>query len=908
MARAGWTGYNAEMGSIPEAKHGVELDGWLRRGGRVAAASDRAARAILAEYHRNRRREGLTAWTAPDVHSWQSFARQEWEQRRLESSAIPDGRLVLNPTQEQALWTGIIRASGHGAGLLDGPLRRLAALCVEAHSLLCACAPRLLEPAARRTWQQDAEVFSGWLEVFDAECRAKKLVSEQRIAGEITSLLREERIVRPGLMLTGFDRMTPAQQSLFDAWGGWSFASSGERATEIRSYATPDTGSELAACARWCGQQLQTAPESRLLVITQEIADRRGEIERAFLRERVPHEFSLGVPLATVGIVRCAALLLRWLDSALDEHEIDWLCSAPYTGSAHELAALEAWHRALRRRNLERTQWTLEAFLSLKTGARLPETWVERMRTARERMRAEARSARRPMEWAELVPELLKDAGWRSVEGSASSDYQATRRWEQALAVCGSLGFDGRRMTWREFLTELQQTLDETLFAPESEEAPVLIAGPAESAGLTADALWFLGADQDSWPARGSLHPLLPLEVQRAAKMPHATAQQDRELAQAMTERLLRSATTVRFSHARLKEGVETRASRIIAELAGASEPLPAELAEQIWPQPRTIRVVDDVLISLRAEADGEAVAGGSNVLTAQSLCPFQAFAQGRLDAERWEAAQAGLTALVRGNLLHEAMSRVWGEPANGGIRTLDELKALPDLTAFVAMHVSEAMRTRLPAGARERMPARYLELEELRLTRLVTEWLQYEAARVDFTVEETELKHEVAVAGLRLRVRMDRVDRLNDGSLLVIDYKTGNVTPRQWELPRPEDVQLPLYAGFALPQGSNPGGLVFAQMRAGEMAFAGRVKDANSTLDAALTKRSGLVSNPLTGEQIDAWREKIEALARDFLAGRADVDPREIPDTCDKCGLHTLCRIHETAQFAAEEGSDEIL
>jgi hypothetical protein len=55
--------------------------------------------------------------------------------------------------------------------------------------------------------------------------------------------------------------------------------------------------------------------------------------------------------------------------------------------------------------------------------------------------------------------------------------------------------------------------------------------------------------------------------------------------------------------------------------------------------------------------------------------------------------------------------------------------------------------------------------------------------------------------------LRLDRIDRLNDGSLLVIDYKTGDVSPKSWDLPRPDDVQLPLYAGFALdPRKRSPG------------------------------------------------------------------------------------------------------
>ena len=54
--------------------------------------------------------------------------------------------------------------------------------------------------------------------------------------------------------------------------------------------------------------------------------------------------------------------------------------------------------------------------------------------------------------------------------------------------------------------------------------------------------IWFLGADEDAWPAGGSTHPLLPLEVQREDGMPHATPQLDWDLAEAVTARLLASA------------------------------------------------------------------------------------------------------------------------------------------------------------------------------------------------------------------------------------------------------------------------------------------------------------------------------------------------------------------------------
>jgi len=211
----------------------------------------------------------------------------------------------------------------------------------------------------------------------------------------------------------------------------------------------------------------------------------------------------------------------------------------------------------------------------------------------------------------------------------------------------------------------------------------------------------------------------------------------------------------------------------------------------------------------------------------------------------------------------------------------------------------------------REQMPRRYLELEELQLIRLVTEWLQYEAARIAFEVADTEVKRPAHIAGLSFDLRLDRLDRLNDGSLLVIDYKSGNVSPNAWVPPRPDDVQLPLYAGFALESEEVLGGLVFAQVRTGEMKFAGHVGDASATLFTDLKGTNPLVRNSLTAEQLLDWRDCIEQLAIDFIEGKAEVDPSEYPKTCEHCGLQTLCRIQENpelrkADVGSEVGEDE--
>jgi ATP-dependent helicase/DNAse subunit B len=287
--------------------------------------------------------------------------------------------------------------------------------------------------------------------------------------------------------------------------------------------------------------------------------------------------------------------------------------------------------------------------------------------------------------------------------------------------------------------------------------------------------------------------------------------------------------------------------------------------------------------------------------LTAQSQCPFKAFATARLAAQDWQPAEACLTPSQRGNLLHEVLHAVWAGPPDG-IRTHAELLNRKDREAFVTGHVQRVFAQKLPFHLRDRMPRRYLELEAQRLIRLVAAWLEYEAARLPFEVVETEAKRTVQIAGLAFDLRLDRIDCLNDETQLVIDYKSGAVSPSDWELPRPDDVQLPLYAGFGIDPGKELGGLVFAKIRAGDMKFAGQVGDAAATLFAGLKGFNPLVRNPLTAEQLLGWRDCIRQLAKDFLDGKAEVDPTDAPKTCEHCGLQSLCRIQERAPLDEDE------
>ena len=211
--------------------------------------------------------------------------------------------------------------------------------------------------------------------------------------------------------------------------------------------------------------------------------------------------------------------------------------------------------------------------MRLGVAARL---WVERVTQAQRLLAGFARRTQSPLDWAELIPRLLEELHFAGARPLTSAEYQALRRWQQAVESCGSLGFDGRRIGWRDFLSQLGRALDETLFAPESRDAPIQIAGPAESAGLTADAVWFLGADEDAWPPAARRIRCCRSRFSAKPECPTPRRSSIGSWPQPITNRLLASAPEVHFSYARQNEAAEARPSRLIAQFAGEARELAA--------------------------------------------------------------------------------------------------------------------------------------------------------------------------------------------------------------------------------------------------------------------------------------------------------------------------------------------
>ena len=291
-----------------------------------------------------------------------------------------------------------------------------------------------------------------------------------------------------------------------------------------------------------CGCSVSWRPprqqgDSRIAVVVPSVSGVRPEIERIFrqilapeavaIGERdspLPFEFSLGVPLADVPMARGALLLLRWMNDPLLQDQVSWLLLSGFLCEQQdELLPIADFDVKLRRQAMRQPEQDLDTFLQ---SANPPEKLRRRLQAARRLLPQDG--SLNFAQWVHVAEQMLEAVHWPGAHVLQSEDFQVQARWSQLLDSVAALAFDGRKVGYAEFLEVLEQQAEQTIFAPESRDAPVQILGPLEAAGLTFDALWFLGADDANWPAVARPHPFLTRVS--AAQTQHAARGQHRGL------------------------------------------------------------------------------------------------------------------------------------------------------------------------------------------------------------------------------------------------------------------------------------------------------------------------------------------------------------------------------------------
>jgi probable DNA repair protein len=901
-------------------------------------------------------RSGVAVAAAAPVLAQGDWLEQLWRQlqfRGVEQAGDPqaEGCWVLSAAQELCLWEEAVRASGLPL-LRPGQAAEQAA---AAYRVLAAWRQLPLGAELRAEFEHnpDSRAFVDWLERFDQLCAERGCIASAQRDLRVAAAASRGALVLPERVLgIGFDDLPPLQRAVLQAVPEFVELALPDRQRSAVCVGADTLEEQLQAAALWVQQQLQRDPAGPFAIVVPDLAQQRSVVERALLevlapealapatpRQLPPLNFSAGEPLAQTPLVRSALQLLELAQPHQERQALLELLQAPFhcgaepdadesgsepAGSERIAAALAAVCE-LRSQRIGAAQLRQLADAIAQRG----DGWAFAVALQRlaERVRRDRWASGRyaAAQWVEVFREILELFGWPGRRTLDSVEFQQHEQWQQALLQFAQLdrvldgplaGNQRGALDFSAALQRLRQTLQAQVFQPQTPDLPVQVLGVLEAAGLQFKGLWLCDMGDDRWPPAPAPQPLIPRDLQRRLRMPRCDAQREFDIAARLGRSLLANAEQVVVSYQREREEVERAPSPLFqqlpqGDLAGLLGGGLAELAplwQDMQRQRRRFALEEFAPGPAPALSEGEAARGGSGLFKAQGDCPFQAFARLRLRAEPLPEPVVGLDGAERGNLLHAALEWLWRELGDhAALLALDGAQQAALVGQAAAQAVAQLQQ--LPQVA-ARLEPRFAALEQRRLAQLLDAWLEVERERGAFSVAALEQKKEVAFAGLRLRLRVDRIDRLPDGGLLLIDYKTkrANCAPDEWLGERPDEPQLPLYS-ILWEEADEPAeiaGIAFAQVRLENPRVIGVGDEPVAGKELQPVARLGDTA-PDWRELKLQWRAVLENLAAEFIDGCAAVSPKK-PAVCTYCALAPVCRIghQDAAEFAVEAEAND--
>ncbi len=863
----------------------------------------RLARSLAREHALAQSNAGQTAWLPSPIATFSTWVAQLREQYLL---LADDDRIPISAQQAQVIWQDLIEddvfiGEPQVASLALGAWRTL-------HEYRLP-APEQWPPLAL---SEDNRRFQAWCVAYDSVCRKRGLLDEWHFASALPEFLTSGQVEAPrSIELVGFDLpLTPLKEAIIAACqsagtrvtraeadaGGHA-----EQALEVLECRTADD--ELFAAAHWARQRLEEDASQSIAIVVTDLAGRVDRVERIFRQvmdppgfclkqnDAEPWHLSLGKPLADWPLIADALSILALNTYRMTQPQLGQLLRSPYFAGSDEeaLQRQQALTRLIRFAPYELTTneigWALQQHQADLLMQQL-EAW--------QGVKREAADNLWPSQWTGQWQAELSSIGFASGRGLNSREYQILKRWHDLLEAFASLDLVmGTPIPRERALALLRDRAANTVFRERNPGVPIEILGVEEALGSRCDALWITTLDSENWPGSVRREALIPAILQ--SNVPRATSEGAVHHATLELHALLQTAPLCRGSYSR---GTDEAANEFTALLG--------ECVVTPMPPPPPVTAAEMETLEADAEAPIYAAVdarGGTAVLRHQSACPFRAFAQHRLNAIELVPPRPGLNAGDRGTITHKALENFWrGLQGSDALLSMSESQQQARVRGAVEQALNHFTRDfRLSLSATGRV------LEQRRTERVVQRWLALERQRSSFDVVAQEYEIDIELAGIRLHGTLDRLDELQDGSLLLLDYKTGRCNKADWfPQARIIDPQLPTYAVSMVP---SPRAIGFAQIRPDALGFAGLAENDSGTpgIGNLADEKYAFKSLDSWDELLSQWRSLVEALGEEFTAGSAAVDPRH-PQECNQCHLQSLCRVLERAPFdsLAVEQEDE--
>jgi len=898
----------------------MDIHQYIEREYSIICANIRLAQHLKHQYSHKQLEKGLKSWETPDILTWNTWIRRCWNDLGIRHKGL---ELLLNQTQEVLLWQEVIKEQDDTDFLWHIP--SVAGQAQSAWQIMREY--RIPEFDDSEGLGRDHQIFRTWSRAFREQCRQNNWIDASSISERIgIDLAGELEMPNSGIVLVGFDVLTPQQEEFIrklDEIGieMIQFQEPEGPDAEIQVTQCNEVGGEIRSAAQWAKQKIQENPQAKIGILVPGLREHRQSIANTFEQvlspgnlgyenENTPLPFiiTLGRSLSDYPMIAVIFNLLALKPHALTLPEISNLLRTPFIrGYEEERASRALLDEKLRGKNQQIftvSDIKYHVMRLDKKGSCLRQFARSFSGFCEYQQALPARSV--PSGWSEHFANMLEKIGWPGERQFNSDEQQQNEAWGSVLERLASIHVVKSGVTRSEALSILRREAGEQGFQHHTPESPIQVMDPQGASAMRFDHVWMLGMNENNWPRPVVPNPFIPIRLQSKFGVLHSDTQLFLDWTERLQQKIIRSSPNVVFSYSRYEGDRPLLGSPLLPSQESCD--IRSNLSETVAFQ-KVIFESGKMSDQIKEIPDFKAPSaenhtGGTSIFIDQSQCPFRSFAKHRLHSRDLEEPDIGLNPMQRGAMLHRLMQLFWQDVETHAEligRTPDEHTEL--IKSLVDQEI-QVMRQKLPSV----FTPKFSSIEAARLKTVMTGWIELEEIRKPFRVRDLEFQVEQSLQGVNFRGRIDRIDELEDGSLVIIDYKTGLQSIGDWVPERPRDPQMPLYA-VTLP--GNIAVVILAIMKQGDgygfRGLASRQDVFNSDdsnkgpvkkfeNDPAIRKKFLLgddAEDRTWGDLLDQWRHDVESLAIEFREGHAPVKPMNTY-ACQYCDQGPFCRIDE--------------
>ena len=832
----------------------------------------------------------------PPIYSLNRWLIKEYKEFCMVSE-INENYSILNGIEEKILWKKIINKDLKEQKFQKKQIESITEKVISADKIIRQYRIKKNE-LKEYEFSEEEKKFNKWLNQFKSHCKLKSLITKLSFIELFIEKQIEHNIIEnQELLLVGFDNQNPLYEDLISVLNETNslkeFKYKEEKIKRRQKIECEDNEDEIKEIILW----IKKNHKKELLIISpalnkyqiklQNELDRQiqPEIYNEYNKESI-YNSNLQRPLSNEPIVNAAINLLKLNNSHKINSKIfyesimfnNWIDANGYN-DREQLA------NYINDKKIPKI--TINLIIKLiKSDVKVKHLNLDSLESTLTLISKNQKlwgKKKVISEWVSLTEQYWKEIKIFKINNLLSFENNNINDLIKSLNQVSNNKIIDELSTFEEYLEVLSTQLESWPAPTEKNNSYIDINGFEENQIKKYDAIWLMNMNTNYCPGKGNFNPFISKKLQK--KYHIFDEVYTKKIESIRLNRLKNFSTDITISYSK-KDG-ETL---LIPTSGYFNELIPKKSSSK----KNEIKCDDceEIEDHIAPEILGSeiSVTGGFRSLENFNVCPAWAFYENRLHASSfYESPQDEISKLDRGNLIHELLEKFWKEYKNSTNLAKMSEKVLQQNIDALINQVMLSFKVSKPY-----LTPRQIQLESNYFKNIVYQWLLFEKEnRPIFKVIKSEEKYKINIDRITFNVQIDRIDEYEDGSRLLIDYKTGNEeSVSKWTKPPITSLQMPIYITFTGINNISAAGIGYIHNK--NIKLAGLSMYGQDPIDAELKDCS--LSKKDEGQWqhlMNSWHKDIYKLALGYLSGYASVTFKKENDL-KFCAVKPLLRLAE--------------